>query len=490
MTANTTIIPVILSGGTGSRLWPVSRATHPKPFIKLADGETLLRKTFLRACDIQTAGEIITITNQAYLLKSQAEYAGLPSHQPLPITRFLLEPEAKNTAPAIALATLAVKEHFGEDAILLVLPADHLIDDSKAFAHHCQKAVALAEADKIVTFGIKPTYPETGFGYIETHSLIFPYDDCYEVSRFIEKPTLEQAKCYLASPHYLWNAGMFAFKVRTMLAAFAQHAPDILATAQECFSKAKNFCPGISTASTFRQDIFANFRNISIDYAIMEKASQIAVTACSFTWHDVGSWEAYKNLHQTDQSGNTILGQAILIDSGNNLIHSENRMVASIGVNNLAIIDTPDALLITQRERSQEVKHIVETLKASQHESYLNHRTIFRPWGSYTILEEGPAFKIKRIVVQPHAALSLQVHQHRSEHWVVVEGSVLVRNGEREYPLNINESTFVPKGTPHRLSNAESTPAIIIEVQTGDYLGEDDIIRLDDSYGRIKQGDV
>jgi mannose-1-phosphate guanylyltransferase/mannose-6-phosphate isomerase len=474
MTESTCLIPVILSGGAGSRLWPVSRESHPKPFMTLPDGQSLLQKTFARACSLPNVSEVITITNKEYYLKSKAEYQKI-DHSPSKLS-FLLEPCARNTAPAVLLAALKVLDAFGPDAILLVLPADHLITDLSLFNHAVRQAVDLATQNQLVTFGIQPTSPETGFGYIERTA-------SHAVRRFVEKPDLETAARYLASGQFLWNSGMFCFKASTLLSEYQHLAPDLLNAATACWqlSKAK---ANSSLIVELEQRSFSALPAISIDYAIMEKSRHVSVVACDFDWQDIGSWEAYKKLFPADQNGNTVLGDAILIDSQNNFIHSEGRMIASIGIDNLTIIDTPDAILISHGERTQEVKHIVQTLKSKAHESYLTHRTVIRPWGAYTVLEEGPGFKIKRIVVKPGASLSLQQHQFRSEHWVVVQGVGQIIIGDRTLTLQTNESTFVPMQTPHRLSNPGTDDLIIIEVQTGSYLGEDDIQRFEDTYGR------
>ncbi len=476
------IIPVILSGGAGARLWPISRESHPKPFILLPDGQSLLQKTFARACQIRHT-EIMTITNKEYYFKSLSEYeaAGIAQQ---PKLSFLLEPFARNTCGAIALAALQIAHQYDHDAILLVLPADHLITPVPAFVVDCEKAIALASTDQIVTFGIQPTSPETGYGYIECGEALLSQADSRHVKRFVEKPSREVAENYLTSGNYLWNSGMFCFKAGTILNQLRHHAPALLQAAETCFAATQRQSRR-SLAIDIDATTFQNIPSISIDYAVMEKSADIVVVDCHLDWQDIGSWEAYKKLFSPDARGNSILGEAILIDSDNNFIHSESRLVTSIGIQNLAIIDTPDALLITQRERVQEVKDIVQTLKSNAHESYMTHRTVIRPWGSYTVLEEGPCFKIKRISVKPGASLSLQKHEKRSEHWVVVDGRAKIVNGDQEYFLETNESTFVPMHTQHRLSNPGTQPLIIIEVQTGSYLGEDDIIRLEDHYGRV-----
>lgn len=483
MTQYNPFIPVILSGGTGSRLWPISRESHPKPFIKLPDGYTLLQKTFLRAIHLPDVHDIITLTNKEYYLKTKADYEKYLTANHHITLSYLLEPYARNTAPAICLAALKVLAMYGPDAIMLVLPADHLIENLEVFIADCKRAFAIAKENAIVTFGVKPTYPETGYGYIEYHREQASHPGCYRVKRFVEKPGLQLAKKYSQSEKYLWNTGMFCFKAGVFLQELKKHANALLACGKACLAQTEKTNKS-KQIYLLDKESYAGFDHISIDYALMEKSTEIAVITSRFDWQDIGSWEAYKKLYAADQNGNTILGNAILIDSQDNLIHSEGRMVASIGINNLAVIDTPDALLITHRNLSQEVKQVVAHLKKTAHESYLHPRTVIRPWGSYTVLEEGPAYKIKRIVVKPRASLSLQLHEHRSEHWVVVEGEANVTNGGEIYQLHVNESTFVPMKTPHRLSNTTDKNLIIIEVQTGAYLGEDDIKRLDDTYGR------
>lgn len=477
-----TIIPVILSGGMGSRLWPISRALHPKPFIKLPDGQSLLHKTFVRACHLDNVPHVITITNQAYFLKSKAEF-NLPlknlADKPQPF--FLLEPETRNTAPAIIFAALYAQYQFDENAILLVLPADHLIDDLNAFKQTATLAIKLARQNALVTFGIKPKRAETGYGYIKCgKALNFPH--AFAVDAFIEKPEMASALEYLQDSAYLWNSGMFCFNVKTFLQECQTHALTLFTTAQHCFEVSQK--NRREESITLDKNSFAACENISIDYALMEKSKKISVIACDLDWQDIGSWDAYKNLHVNDDNGNAVLGNALLLDSKDTFVHSENRIVATIGTENLHIIDTPDALLITTRERCQDVKQIVEKLKQRAHESYYNHRSVVKPWGHYTVLEESSFYKIKRLVLTPHAALSLQLHQKRSEHWVVVEGQASVINGEEHYVLKANQSTFIPAQTKHRLSNLGDEDLIIIEIQTGEYFGEDDILRFEDDYGR------
>lgn len=474
------IIPVILSGGAGTRLWPVSRKFHPKPFIKLSDGQSFLQKTYQRASQLTDVQEIITITNNEYYLLCKSEFSQ-DGHAQLKHS-FLLEPFGKNTAPAVALAALKVFAVYGPEAVLLVLPADHLINDQLAFNEACQTAVTCAKTNKIVTFGIIPRSPEIGYGYIECGE---PYHiaNTHQIAQFIEKPTLPVAQEYMNSNKHLWNSGMFCFNAKTMLSELELHAPQILEDARTCWQQANGNYH--STVTTFRPVDFEKLTNISLDYALMEKTDASAVVSAHFDWCDIGSWEAYYQLHKADENGNTVLGNAILLDCQNTFIHNKDKLVASIGVDNLLVIDTNDALLITHRDRSQDVKKVVEKLAESKHHSYYSHRTVQRPWGYFTVLEEGPYCKIKKIVVNPGSALSLQSHQHRNEHWIVVEGTAEVINGDEEVTLRSNESIYIPMKTIHRLTNATSTRLVVIEVQTGNYLGEDDIVRYEDIYDRV-----
>ncbi len=474
------LIPTILCGGAGSRLWPVSREMHPKPFIRLADGQSLLQKAWLRGAVLPQAVETMTVTNRDLFFKTEDEYrevAGIPDNKAF-TNRFILEPFGRNTAPAIAAAALQVAEVHGDDACLLVLAADHLIADQASFAKAVASAIQLAAQGKLVTFGIKPDMPETGYGYIEA--------DGNTVKRFVEKPNLETAKEYVASGRFLWNSGMFCFQAGVMLQEMEKHCPAILAATRACIAESrsaegKGFSQLELDATAFKQ-----VPDDSIDYAVMEKSANVAVVPCDIGWSDIGSWTALGDLTPADAQGNRIEGEVMLHDVSNCYIQSNDRMVAAVGVKDLVIIDTADAVLVADRNRAQDVKHIYARLKKEGHEAHRLHSTVHRPWGTYTVLEEGPHFKIKRIEVKVGASLSLQMHHHRSEHWIVVSGMARVVNGQQELFVQTNESTYIPAGHKHRLENPGMLPLVMIEVQSGEYLGEDDIVRFDDVYGRGK----
>ena len=470
------LIPVILSGGVGARLWPVSREAYPKPFIRLADGQSLLQKTLLRATALANAGMIVTVTNQEYVFATRDEYRSV---RPDLSSVFLLEPSARNTAPAIALAAHCVAARWGADAIMLILPADHVIDPPAAFQAAVTTAERLAGEGRIVVFGVKPTRAETAYGYIECGAAMGP--QATEVVRFVEKPAPAVAESFAASGRHLWNSGMFCFTAKTLLDNLQRHAPQLHADAARCWNATRE-----RAGESIRVDAasFNALEPVSIDYAVMEKASGVVAVRAAFAWSDVGSWNAVSELTPPDAAGNRAVGEAIMVDSSDCYVQSADRVVAGIGLHGLLIVDTPDALLVADRGQAQQVRAVTEKLKLAGHPAHKIHRTVVRPWGTYTVLEQGPGFKIKRIVVNAGAALSLQLHRRRSEHWVVISGEAQVTNGEREFEVRPNESTFIPPGNRHRLSNSGSEPLVIIEVQTGDYVEEDDIVRFDDAYGR------
>jgi mannose-1-phosphate guanylyltransferase/mannose-6-phosphate isomerase len=472
------LIPVILSGGAGSRLWPVSREASPKPFMKVGQGESLLRRTFDRAMGLPGASEVVTVTNKEYLFKTREEYA-----RPQAAGSYILEPFGRNTAPALLMAALEVADRHGENAVMVVLAADHLIENTAAFGKDVATAAALAKAGMLVTFGIRPDRPETGFGYVELGAAI-DGGVGRRVARFVEKPDFELAQQYVASGKYLWNSGMFCFTAGALVQAFAAHQPAMLEAARACWAASIHRTEGPSRVIDIEPDSFSGLEDLSIDYAVMEKAANVAVVPAGFDWSDIGSWSAIHAAVTSDAQGNSVAGEVVMVDVSNTYIQADGRLVAAIGLDNVVIVDTPDAVLVADRSRSQDVKKVVEQLKLSKHETLKTHRTVARPWGTYTVLEEGDGFKIKRIVVKPGQSLSLQMHHHRSEHWVVVSGTASVTNGEKSFLVRKNESTYIPAGNRHRLENPGMLDLVMIEVQSGDYLGEDDIVRFQDVYGR------
>ena len=478
------LIPVILSGGAGTRLWPASREAEPKPFIAMPDGQSLLQKVLARAFalgGVAEVPEVLVVTNRDHLFRTVDERIHLPAGDDAPL-RFVLEPAGRNTAPAIALAAHAAAATHGPDAILLVLPADHLINDVAAFQVAVLEAAAHAADDRLLTFGIAPTRPEPGFGYIECGERIS--DAGYAVTRFVEKPPVATAQSFLDAGNYVWNSGMFCFRAGAFLDSLASLAPELAGAAAALWRGHRTGMFDRMATVEFDPEAFAQLPNLSVDYAVMEKADNVACVRGKFDWSDIGSWQALSEVMPADHLGNRQTGRTMAISTRNTSIHAGDRLVAVVGVDDLVIVDTPDAVLVAHRDRTQSVKDIVAELKKNGDERYRFHNTTARPWGSYTVLQEGPGFKIKRIEVKPGHTLSLQMHHRRSEHWVVVTGVAEVTCGERVYPLGVNESTFIPVGTKHRLANRADAALIMIEVQCGEYVGEDDIVRIDDRYGR------
>ncbi|MCR2831770.1 mannose-1-phosphate guanylyltransferase/mannose-6-phosphate isomerase [Acidithiobacillus ferrooxidans] len=475
------LIPVILSGGAGTRLWPLSRRSHPKPFLQLPDGETLLQKTVERALALPDVTRFITVTNREYYFQTRDVYvqvAEAAAREPF----YLLEPVGRNTAPAIAAAALQAAAMAGPEAILLVLPADHLVQDQAAFAAAVTRARRLAEEGYLVTFGITPAWPESGYGYIEGGEALTRDGETlgFAVQRFVEKPDAATAATFLAQGGYTWNSGMFCFRADTFLSAVASVQPQLDEDIRAAWAAGRCEADFRELAPTFAEVV-----DISVDYAVMEHADRVAVVPGDFGWSDIGSWTSFGALLAKDGSGNQVLGESVLEDAQNCIVHSADRLTALLGVEELIVVDTPDALLIARKDRDQDVKRIVAELKRRGHQTHNLHRTVHRPWGTYTVLEEGSRFKIKRILVKPGAALSLQMHHHRSEHWIVVSGTAKIVNGGEDRLVHTNESTYIPAGTPHRLLNPGVIDLVMIEVQSGEYLGEDDIVRFDDRYGRV-----
>ncbi|WP_311970944.1 mannose-1-phosphate guanylyltransferase/mannose-6-phosphate isomerase [Pseudomonas baltica] len=479
-----TLIPCIIAGGAGTRLWPVSREAMPKPFMRLPDGESLLQKTFKRAKALPGVERIVTVTNREVFFRTLDEHRALNQKAPVALD-FLLEPAGRNTAPAIAVAALHIATQYGSDAQMLVLPADHLIRDQAAFEAAVSTAQTLADQGLLVTFGLLPTAPETGFGYIEKGAPIG--EDAYQVACFKEKPDAATAQTYVDGGQHLWNAGMFCMRAGNIIEQLEIHAPDVLEAARTCLALSHSKTGDSELQLELESTTFALAPDISIDYAVMERSNRVAVIPCQLGWSDIGSWQAVRELTPADVNGNQCNGETVLHDVSNCYIDSPRRVVGAIGLDNLIIIDTPDALLIADASRSQDVRLIAQELKRQDHDAYRLHRTVTRPWGTYTILEEGKRFKIKRIVVRPGGSLSLQMHHHRSEHWIVVSGMATVTNDDREFMLDTNESTFIKPGRVHRLVNPGVIDLVMIEVQSGEYLGEDDIVRFTDIYGRVPE---
>lgn len=477
------IFPVILSGGSGSRLWPVSREQHPKQFLNMhKDDRSLLQEAAERLNNVDGLGTPIVVCNEEhrFLVAEQMHQVGLDKAQ------VILEPCGRNTAPALALAALAAR-NVSEDAELLVMPADHVIKNETAFAQAVAQGRSLATNGKLVTFGITPSSPQTGYGYIRRGSRL---EDGYAVEAFVEKPDLARAEQYLESGEYLWNSGIFLFKASDYLAALTQFAPDILEVCERAFEARSEDLDFLRVD----QAIFAQCRGESIDYAVMEHTQEAAVVPMNPGWSDIGAWDALHALKSNEgaENGNALHGDVMLHNTHNSLIHSESRLVAAVGIDNLVIVETDDAVLVADRHQAQDIKLIVNALKATGRKESQSHQRVYRPWGNYRTMVLTDSFQVKEIVVRPGAKLSLQMHHHRAEHWVVVKGTAKVTQGEghgdlsnlNSFLLSEDESTYIPLGTAHRLENPGVIPLHLIEVQTGSYLGEDDIVRYNDDYGR------
>jgi len=468
------LTPVILSGGSGTRLWPLSRKNLPKQFLALNGSSTLFQQTVERAralADVE-APIVVCSEDHRFLVAEQLRALKVEG------ASILLEPMPRNTAPAIALAAWqALATH--PDAVLLVLPADHLIGDSASFATAVGKALPLAEQDWLVTFGIRPQAPETGFGYIKRAEAIG--NGGFRVERFVEKPDATKAKEYVEAGDYEWNSGMFLFKASRFLEELQQHAPAMHAASKAAFEAAKIDLDFVR----IDKDTFAGSPDNSIDYAVMEKTARAAVVPVSCAWSDIGSWDALWAASERDHDGNRLEGDVIAIDSHNCFVRgTERRLVAALGLEDIVIVDTPDAVLVAPRARVQDVKRVVDKIKSDGRQEHMFHRKVYRPWGNYDSIDMGDRFQVKRITVKPGAALSLQKHHHRAEHWVIVSGTAEVTRNEEVFLVAENESTFLPLGAVHRLRNPGKVPLELIEVQSGSYLGEDDIVRLEDVYGR------
>lgn len=468
----TPIVPVLLSGGSGTRLWPLSRETHPKQFQPLVGEKSLLQATWQRLEGLAGLAAPIVVANEdhRFMVAEQLRRVGaVPA-------AIVLEPVGRNTAPAIAVAALQARAQ-GEDPLLLVLPSDHVIADEAGFRAAVLAACEAAGQGALVTFGIVPTGPETGYGYIKAGSASGAVQP---VQAFVEKPDKATAEGYVASGDYFWNSGMFLFRASAYLAELERHAPAMVAAARESLDKAKRDVDFLR----LDREAFEACPADSIDYAVMEKTSQAAVLPIDLGWNDVGSWKALWEIADQDPDGNAHHGDVLALDCRNTLAWGGRRLVTLLGLDDVIVVDTDDALLVAARDQVQQVKDIVARLKAEGRPQASIHRKVYRPWGSYDGIDSGERFQVKRIVVNPGAALSLQMHHHRAEHWIVVSGSARVTCDDKVFMLTENQSTYIPLGSKHRLENPGKVPTELIEVQSGSYLGEDDIVRFEDVYGR------
>ncbi|KAB0644837.1 mannose-1-phosphate guanylyltransferase/mannose-6-phosphate isomerase [Burkholderia latens] len=474
------LYPVVLCGGSGTRLWPMSRKSFPKQYLSLLGEHSLLQQTVIRAKAVAGTQEPILIANdeQRFLVAEQMRQIDVAPHATI------LEPFGRNTAPAVAIAALQALQHSA-DALLLVLPADHVILHASEFETVVRQAAQTASQGYLVTFGVQPTSPETGYGYIRMGEPTHADAVAFHVERFVEKPDFETAREFVSNGRYAWNSGMFLLRATDYLKELARHEPETARLAEAAFSRAS------SDKDFVRLDgeAFAGCRDISIDHAVMERTSRAAVVpANGLGWSDIGSWNALANLSERDMAGNAIQGDVLLDNMSNSYIRAEHRMVAAVGLEDVVIVETADAVLVAHRDKAQDVKQIVLQLQARGRHECVTHRRVARPWGTYEGIDHGDRFQVKRIVVNPGSQLSLQMHHHRAEHWIVVKGTALITNGDREIMLSENQSTYIPLGTTHRLSNPGKIALELIEVQSGAYLGEDDIVRFEDTYGRTSAG--
>jgi len=468
------IHPIILSGGTGSRLWPLSRSLFPKQLLALAGDHSLIQDTVLRAKGPDFAPPLIVCnTEHRFLIAEQMRQAGITPQG------IVLEPVGRNTAPATAIAALILTDKDPE-SLMLLMPADHIVRNRTAFLQAVERAAAAARQNYLVTFGISPDAPETGYGYIRRGAALQGLAESFAVARFVEKPDAATAAGYVASGDYSWNSGMFLFKASVFLTELERLEPEMLAHCREALAK------GGKDLDFFRLDnaAFAKAKAISIDYAVMERTEKACVVPVEMGWSDIGSWEALWATATRDGAGNATKGDVLHHGTRNSYLRSEGPLVAAVGIEDVVVVATQDAVLVSHKSASQDVKRIVEQLEKSGRELHTTHRKVYRPWGSYESIDSGDKYQVKHIIVSPGAKLSLQMHHKRAEHWIVVSGTALVTCGEKVFPLNENQSTYIPLGSKHRLENTGTEPLHLIEVQSGSYLGEDDIVRFEDTYGR------
>ncbi|QJD98773.1 mannose-1-phosphate guanylyltransferase/mannose-6-phosphate isomerase [Massilia forsythiae] len=469
------IYPVILSGGAGTRLWPLSRAVLPKQLLPLVTDKTMLQETALRVRGWPglMAPLVVCGNDHRFLVAEQLRDVGITPHA------IMLEPSGRNTAPAVAAAAQFLKAQ-DPDAVMLVLPADHVIEKNEAFRMAVERAAALVQDGSLATFGVVPTAPETGYGYIRRGEPLPGCDDCYRIERFVEKPDTDTAKGFVTDGGYYWNSGMFMFRADRFLDEIGAHAPAIASAAANAVADAYrdlDFC-------RLDEAAFGASPSDSIDYAVMEHTRDGVVVSADIGWSDVGSWSALADVQQRDANGNVQRGDVYLDNTSNTLVRAESRIVAVVGVQDLVVVETQDAVLVAHKDQVQRVKNVVEHLKVQERTEHLHHTRVYRPWGSYEGIDHGDRFQVKRITVKPGEKLSLQMHHHRAEHWIVVSGTARVTCGDKVTLLAENESTYIPLGTTHRLENPGKLPLHLIEVQSGSYLGEDDIVRFEDIYQR------
>jgi mannose-1-phosphate guanylyltransferase len=475
------ILPVIMAGGSGTRLWPLSRALYPKQFLNLVGKQTMLQNTVSRLAGLPISKPTVICNNEhRFIAAEQLQALGVES-------TLILEPVGRNTAPAIALAALKAIEN-GEDPVLLVLAADHVIQNEKEFLNAIELATSHAEKDRVVTFGIVVQSPETGYGYIHRGESLA--DGSFSVNQFVEKPDIETARKYQESGEYYWNSGMFVLKASRYLNELEKHCPEILQSCKQCINNTSEDLDFVR----IDEAIFSNCPSESIDYAVMEplcsnsnEQDKVIVVPLDAGWNDIGSWSAIWEVSEKDQDNNCLSGDVMAVDSKNCLVEGGERLVSILGLENLVVVDTKDTLLVANRDQVQNVKKIVEKLKSSNRTEWKIHREVYRPWGKYDSIDMGERYQVKRITVKPGAKLSVQMHHHRAEHWVVVSGTASVTNGDKTFLVAENESTYIPLGQIHALENPGKVALELIEVQTGSYLGEDDIVRLSDNYGRANK---
>jgi len=469
------LLPVILSGGAGTRLWPLSRESYPKQLLPLTSDNTMLQETVLRLSGIPDLGQPMVVCNESHRFMVAEQLRQLAIEP----SSIILEPCGRNTAPAVAIAAFQAQAD-GADPLLLVLPADHLIRDVALFCQTVEVAAALAAEGRMVTFGIVPDAPETGYGYIKAAADAIKNVNAFPVAEFVEKPDLAKAQGYVDSGNYYWNSGMFMFKASCYLEELGKYRPEILSACQSAFQSLESDLDFMR----LQEEAFAASPSESIDYAVMENTENAVVLPLDAGWNDVGAWSALWEVHEQDSDGNVKVGDVLTEGVKDCYLHATNRMVAAVGVEDLVVVETADAVLVAKRDKVQDVKGIVQQLNQQQRSEALLHRRVNRPWGAYEGVDVGERFQVKRITVNPGASLSLQKHHHRAEHWVVVKGTARVTCGDKVLLLSENQSTYIPLGEVHRLENPGQIPLEIIEVQSGSYLGEDDIVRIEDNYGR------